>query len=62
MGYGRRWMVETAYSSFKRTFGEYCMAKNIVDIERELTAKVVPLQHADKPVRPRARKWQRKSE
>jgi hypothetical protein len=39
-GYGRRWMVETAYSTFKRTFGEYCMAKNIVDIERELTAKV----------------------
>jgi hypothetical protein len=39
-GYGRRWMVETAYSTFKRTFGEYCMSKNVVDIERELTAKV----------------------
>jgi len=38
-GYGKRWGVETAYSTFKRTFGEYCMAKTVENIERELTAK-----------------------
>jgi len=38
-GYGRRWMVETAYSTFKRTFGECCMAKTMENIEKELTAK-----------------------
>jgi len=26
-GYGKRWSVETAYSTLKRTFGEYCMTK-----------------------------------
>ncbi|MEM2193266.1 MAG: IS5/IS1182 family transposase, partial [Candidatus Methanomethylicia archaeon] len=29
IGYGRRWMVETAFSTFKRTFGDYCMAKEL---------------------------------
>jgi len=29
VGYGRRWMVETAFSTFKRTFGDYCMAKEL---------------------------------
>ena len=38
-GYGKRWSVETAYSTFKRTFGEYCMAKNMENIEKELTTK-----------------------
>ena len=38
-GYGERWSVETAYSTFKRTFGEYCMAKTMKNIEKELTTK-----------------------
>ncbi len=38
-GYGKRWSVETAYSTFKRTFGEYCMAKTMENIEKELTTK-----------------------
>jgi len=38
-GYGRRWTVETAYSTFKRTFGEACMAKNFPNITRELATK-----------------------
>jgi len=27
MGYGRRWSVGTAFSIFKRLYGEYCLAK-----------------------------------
>jgi len=38
-GYGRRWSVETAYSIFKRAFGEYCMAKTMKNITKELAAK-----------------------
>jgi len=38
-GYGKRWSVETAYSTFKRAFGEYCMAKTMKNITRELAAK-----------------------
>ena len=37
--YGKRWGVETAYSTFKRTFGEYCMSKTMANIEKEMTAK-----------------------
>jgi len=37
--YGKRWSVETAYSTFKRTFGEYCMAKTMKNITKELAAK-----------------------
>ena len=29
MGYGRRWTVETAFSTFKRVFGDYYMAKEL---------------------------------
>jgi len=39
-GYGRRWAVETAYSTFKRVFGEGCMAKSLGNIVRELAGKV----------------------
>ena len=39
-GYGRRWAVETAYSTFKRVFGEGCMAKSLGNIVRELVGKV----------------------
>lgn len=38
-GYGKRWSVETAYSTFKRTFGEFCMAKTMSNIEKEMTTK-----------------------
>ena len=38
--YGRRWSVETAYSTFKRAFGEFCMAKTMKNITRELMTKV----------------------
>jgi len=39
-GYGRRWSVETAYSTFKRVFGESVMAKTLDNVVRELAAKV----------------------
>jgi hypothetical protein len=39
MGCGRRWAVETAFSTYKRLYGEYCMSRNIENIERELKAK-----------------------
>jgi len=38
-GYGKRWSVETAYSTFKRTLGDFCMAKALKNITKELTAK-----------------------
>jgi hypothetical protein len=36
MGYGRRWAVETASSTYKRLCGEHTMSRNI---EIELKAK-----------------------
>lgn len=39
--YGRRWSVETAYSTFKRTFGEFCMAKTLKNTAKELTTKAI---------------------
>jgi hypothetical protein len=39
-GYGRRWTAETAFSTFKRMFGEHSMALTMENITRELTAKV----------------------
>jgi hypothetical protein len=27
MGYGRRWAIETVFSTFKRLYGEYYMTK-----------------------------------
>jgi hypothetical protein len=38
-GYGQRWMVETVFSSFKRTFGEYVSAKNMRNMANELIIK-----------------------
>jgi IS5 family transposase len=38
-GYGGRWLVETAYSTFKRAFGEHCMARTMRNIAKELMAK-----------------------
>ncbi len=39
-GYGRLWAAKTAYSTFKRVFGERCMAKTLGNIARELVGKV----------------------
>jgi len=39
-GYGRRWAVETSYSTFKRLFGELSLARSFEDIVRELVGKV----------------------
>ena len=38
-GYGRCWMVETVYSTFKRAFGEHCVARTFRNIVKELVAK-----------------------
>jgi len=40
VGYGRRWAVETAYSTFKRLFGEHSLARSLECIARELVGKV----------------------
>ena len=34
MGYGRRWSVETAFSTYKRLYGENTMSRNIENIVR----------------------------
>jgi hypothetical protein len=39
MGYGRRWAAETAFSTFKRLYGEHSMSKNMESITKELLAK-----------------------
>jgi hypothetical protein len=39
-GYGRRWAVETSYSTFKRLFGEHSLARSFENIVRELAGKV----------------------
>jgi hypothetical protein len=39
-GYGRRWAVETSYSTFKRLFGELSLARGFENIVRELGGKV----------------------
>ena len=40
VGYGRRWAVETAYSTFKRLFGEHSLARDLGNIVVELVGKV----------------------
>lgn len=39
-GYGRRWAMETTYSTFKRVFGEGCMSKTLENIAHEMVGKV----------------------
>jgi len=39
VGYGLRWMAETAFSSFKRLFGEHVMARSFPDMVREMMLK-----------------------
>jgi hypothetical protein len=38
--YGQRWMVETAFSSIKRMFGEYTSAIRFQNMVKEMTMKV----------------------
>jgi IS5 family transposase len=38
-GYGQRWMVETVFSSLKRTFGEYVSAKTMHNMANEIMLK-----------------------
>ncbi len=38
-GYGQRWMVESAFSSLKRTFGEYVSAKTMHNMANEIVLK-----------------------
>jgi IS5 family transposase len=38
-GYGQRWMVETVFSTFKRTFGEYVSAKTMRNMTNEIMLK-----------------------
>jgi hypothetical protein len=45
MGYGRRWAVETASSTYKRLYGEHTMSRNI---ERGLKSKSIHIQHTNK--------------
>jgi hypothetical protein len=40
VGYGRRWAMETAYSSFKRLFGEGVLGRSLGGIVVELVGKV----------------------
>ena len=39
VGYGLRWMVETAFSTFKRLFGEHVKARNLPNMIREMLLK-----------------------
>jgi hypothetical protein len=38
-GYGQRWIVESAFSSLKRTFGEYVSAKTMQNMANEIMLK-----------------------
>ena len=38
-GYGQRWMVESTFSSLKRTFGEYVSAKTMRNMANEIILK-----------------------
>ena len=40
-GYGRRWAVEAAYSTFARLFGECSMDRSLGSIALELVGEVV---------------------
>jgi hypothetical protein len=38
-GYGQRWMVESTFSSLKRTFGEYVSARSMRNMANEIMLK-----------------------
>ena len=39
-GCSRRWVVETAFSTFKRLFGEHSLTRSMSDITQEIVVKV----------------------
>jgi IS5 family transposase len=39
-GYGQRWQAETAFSTYKRTFGEYVAARKFENMVNEISLKV----------------------
>jgi len=41
-GYGQRWMVESTFSSLKRTFGEYVSARSMRNMAQEMMIKASP--------------------
>ena len=40
-GHGQRWMVETVFSTFKRTFGEHVSAKTMRNMANEIMLKAL---------------------
>ena len=48
MGYGRRWAVETALSTYKRPYGEHTMSRKIENIEKRAEDKSIHIQHTNK--------------
>jgi hypothetical protein len=40
IGYGQRWIAETTFSIFKRTFGEFVRAKKFENMVSEMALKV----------------------
>ncbi len=40
MGYGKRWIAETVFSTFKRMFGEYVSAIQFENMVKEMMVKV----------------------
>ena len=40
VGYGRRWLVEIVFSSFKRRFGDSVMARTMKNIINEIRIKI----------------------
>jgi hypothetical protein len=49
MGYGRRWAVETAFSTYKRLYGEYCMSRKENRKHRKRAeGKSIHIQHTNK--------------
>ncbi len=40
VSYGKRWIVETVFSSIKRMFGEYVYSTKIKNMKQELMLKV----------------------
>ena len=48
MGYGRRWAVETALSTYKRLYGEHTMSRNIEKHRKRAEGKSIHIQHTNK--------------
>jgi hypothetical protein len=50
MGYGRRWAVETAFSTYKRLYGENTMSRNMEKHSKRAEGQKHTIQHANKHV------------